>query len=324
VRDLIKEVNPNLNRSSGGRDALYASHQASLFGDRLNTLVGVRREENTSGTSGTTPNVGATFEFIPGFSAFANYSENFRVNGANVTGPGVLPEERIENLPPETAKGADIGLKTSWREDTLTGSVSYFRLENTNIRRNDTQRTLFGDPRNQDSIQTNDVTWFSIGGRERSEGFEADLIWVPMKNFELLTAYSWVWEAKLVADPSLRPGTQDHSIQIGRRLSNTPEHQFKLWGKYAFTAGRLKGFTIGAGGRYTGPTEGATHQSLFDWHMPSYTVFDFSLGYSGQLFGQRVSASIMMENATDHIYLQGQNNIFADPRKIYFNVAIRF
>jgi len=58
--------------------------------------------------------------------------------------------------------------------------------------------------------------------------------------------------------------------------------------------------------------------------MPSYTVFDFSLGYSGQLFGQRVSASIMMENATDHIYLQGQNNIFADPRKIYFNVAIRF
>jgi outer membrane receptor protein involved in Fe transport len=324
VQNLIKEVNPNVNRNFGETEAIYASHQASMFDDRLNTLIGVRREENDDGTSGTTPNFGATYQFAPGFSVFANYSENFRINGPNVSGPGVLPGERIDNLPPETAKGTDIGIKSNWRDDTLSGTLTYFKLENTNIRRNDTQRTFFTEPRNQDSIQTNNVTWFSIGGREASEGFEADLIWVPSRNFELLAAYSWVWEAKIVADPSLTPGTQDYDIQIGRRLTNTPEHQFKLWGKYNFSQGRLKGFSIGAGGRYVGPTKGATHQSLFDINMPSYTVVDLSVGYAGQLFGRRVTAAVMVENATDHIYLQGQNNIFADPRKIYLNLGMRF
>ena len=324
VRQLIKEINPVLSRSSNEVKSLYVSHQGSMLYDRLNTLVGVRREENFDGNSGTTPTFGATYEFLPGFSVFASNSENFRVNGPNISGPGVLASELVNNLPPETAKGKDFGFKTNWRNDTVTGTFSYFQLENTNIRRNDTQRTFFDEPRNLDSIQTNNVTWFNIGGRERSEGLEADLIWVPSRNFELLGAYSWVWEAKLVADPSLIPGSADYLIQIGRRLTNTPKHQFKLWGKYSFTAGRLKGLTVGAGGRYVGPTEGATHQTIFDIHMPSYTIYDFSLGYTGQVLGHKMSVSVVAENLANHIYLQGQNNVFADPRKIYINAALRF
>jgi outer membrane receptor protein involved in Fe transport len=324
VRQLIKEINPNVTRTRNKVESLFASHQGSMFDDRVNTLVGIRREENLDGSRGTTPTFGINWEFMKDVTAFASYSENFRINGPNITGPGALPSEIVANLPPETAKGSEIGLKTSWRNHTLLGTVSLFRLENTNLRRNDTQRTFFDDPRNQDSIQTNNVTWFSIGGRERSEGLEADLIWAPNPSFELLFAYSWVWFAKIVADPSLLPGTQDYSIQIGRRLTNTPEHQFKLWGKYAFSSGALKGLTIGAGGRYVGPTEGATHQSLFDIHMPSYTIFDLALGYGTQVFGRRTQLNLVVENAANHIYLQGQNNIFADPRKVYVNASFAF
>lgn len=324
VRNLIKEINPAISRNLGEVKSLYASHQGALFNDRLNTLIGVRREENSDGTTGTTPTFGANWEFVPDVALFASYSENFRINGPNVTGPGVQAGEVMNNLPPETAKGVEVGLKTSFRENTLTGTVSLFRLENSNIRRNDTQRTFFDEPRNQDSIQTNNVTWFSIGGRERSEGLEADLIWAPNPSLEVLLGYSWVWEAKIVADPSLLPGTQDYDIQIGRRLTNTPEHQLKAWGKYTFRSGSCKGLSIGLGGRYVGPTEGATHQSLFDIHMPSYTIFDVSAGYGMAVFGQKTQLNLVVENATNHIYLQGQNNIFADPRKIYLNVAVSF
>ncbi|MBI4626193.1 MAG: TonB-dependent receptor [Verrucomicrobia bacterium] len=324
VRNLIKEINPIVGRNYAHIRSYYVSYQASTFKDRLNTLISVRHEGNADGTSGTVPSFGVNYEFIPGFLFFASRSENFRVNGPNITGPGVRPGELQTNLPPEEAIGTDIGIKSNWKENALVGTLSYFTLDNKNERRTDTARTMLTEPRNLDNTNTNDVQWFNIGGRERSSGLELDLAWTPVRDYETVLAYSYIWEAKIVADPSLAPGSNDARIQIGRRIGNTPVHQFKWWNKYTFAKGRWKGLALGAGVRFIGATPGATHQTIFDEYNPAYRLVDLYAGYRTKLMGRPVSAALTVENATNHIYVQGLNNTYADPRKIFLNVACGF
>jgi outer membrane receptor protein involved in Fe transport len=323
VRTLIKEVNPTVGLTTSRVTSYYASHQASALRGRLNTMASVRREENESGVGGTVPTFGFTYEFVPGFTFFASRSEAFRVNGPNITGPGARPEEIVSNLPPEKGIGMDFGLKTNWRENTLTGTFSYFTLVNENLRRFTSQRNLFDEPRNLDATTANDVTWWNVGGEERSEGIELDLIWAPRPQYELMLAYSYLWEAKIISDPSLLPGTQDHATQIGRRLTNSPYHQFKVWNRYSFESGALKGLSVGAGVRYVGEAFGATHSPIFAWTNPSYTIFDLFAAYELTLRDRRWKAALTVENAGNHIYLQGEGNVFAEPRKLYFHVSTR-
>ena len=123
-----------------------------------------------------------------------------------------------------------------------------------------------------------------------------------------------------MADPSLAPGSQAYRFQIGRRLGNLPRHQLKFWSKYTFTTGTLKGFGVGAGFRYVGPTDAQFTQFIFDWHNPSYQVYDLYLGYTRKFFGRSTNIWLTGTNMTNHIYLQGLNNNFAPPRKIFLNI----
>ena len=110
---------------------------------------------------------------MPGFIAFTSRSENFRINGSNITGPGALASEILPNLPPETARGFDLGIKSNWRDNTLSGSFTNYTLENNNQRRTDRLRSDT-DPRNLDATTANNITWFNVGGRERNTGIELD------------------------------------------------------------------------------------------------------------------------------------------------------
>lgn len=324
VRQLIKEINPTVGLTTSRIKSYYASYQGAALQGRLNVMASARHEENELGVGSTVPTFGATYEFIPGFSLFASRSEAFRINGPNITGPGVLPSEYVANLAPEKGIGTDLGIKTNWRDNTLSGSLTYFTLANEHLRVFNSQRNLYDEPRNLDATTANDVTWWSIGGKQRSEGIEMDLNWVPFRGYEAQVAYSWVWDALIVSDPSLVPGSQDYRIEIGRRLTNTPVHQFKFWNKYTFGDGALKGLSLGGGFRYVGEAFGATHSAIFNWKNPAYTIYDLMAAYDLKLVDHKVKLALTVENATNHIYLQGEGNVFAEPRKIYFNATVAF
>jgi len=322
VRQLIKEINPVIAKTTSRIKSYYASYQGALLEGRLNAMASIRHEENDLGVGASVPTFGATYEFVPGFTIFTSRSEAFRINGPNITGPGIQPGELEPNLPPEKGIGMDIGLKTNWRENTLSGTLTYFNLVNENLRRFSSQRNLYEEPRNLDAATANDVTWWNVGGEERSEGLELDLNWVPRREWELLVAYSYTWEAKIVSDPSLQPGTQAYRTQIGRRLTNTPYHQVKLWNKYTFPDGGLKGLSVGGGIRYIGQADGATHSAIFGWKNKAYTIYDLYAGYDFRWRERQARVALTVENATNHIYLQGEGNVFAEPRKIYLNVSV--
>jgi len=304
------------------RNGYYVSYQGAFLEDRLNVMAGVRYEEFVQKDFGellqdindTTYMGGFTFEWIKGFSLFGSYSENFQPNrGANVTGVGVLPEER-ESLPSETGNGIDVGVKIDAFDGKLSGMVTFFNLERQNIRARDDERTD-NDPRNQDG--TTNVVWYGTSGLQRSQGTEWELIYTPVPAYQLIVSYSWMWEADLIRDANLPPD----AYHFQRRLRNAPEHKLSLWNKYTFVDGPLTGFEIGFGMRYS------------DEHFPrdapsplindSFVVFDGLLAYKTEIRGMEWRFSLNLENITDELYQEG-HTAAGDPFKARFTAAVKF
>lgn len=303
----------------------YITHQATLLNERIHTMIGARKVEFESALDKISETVfsgGITFRVIDGVVLFGSYSENF-IPTINLSagGPGALPSE-IFQLPTESAAGWDVGIKTDWQDNKLSGSATVFELERQNIARNAVEKRE-EDPRNNDADPNNDVTFRSADGLERSRGLELDLTWSPNRNYQALVAYAYLWEAKLVSDPNYVPGTLYHSIQIGRRLRTTPEHTFSFFNRYKFTDGALKGLSIGGGARYTGEHGPLNHNAQFNIINDSSLVFDAFVKYKTKLFNRDTTFQLNIENLTDEFYIIG-NRSAGDPRKFYLSANMSF
>jgi iron complex outermembrane receptor protein len=132
-----------------------------------------------------------------------------------------------------------------------------------------------------------------------------------------------MWEANLISDPNYVPGTLNHAIQIGRRLRTAPDHLFSVFNRYKFTEGPLKGFSVGAGARYTGEHGPLNHNAQFNVINDSSLVFDAFIKYQTKIFEQDTEFQLNVENVTDEFYIIG-NRSAGDPRKFYFSVNLTF
>lgn len=324
----LNEIFTDLNETGSGAaetKGYYITHQTTLMDGRVHTMLGARRvefESDLDKVSETVFSSGLTFRVVDGVVLFGSYSENFipTIN-LSASGPGALPGEIVQ-LPTESAAGWDVGIKTDWQENKLSGSVSFFELERQNITRNAVEKRE-ADPRNNDADPNNDVFFRSASGLERSRGMELDLTWSPTRNYQALVAYSYLWEAKLVSDPNYVPGTLFHSIQIGRRLRTAPEHTFSFFNRYKFTDGALKGFSIGAGGRYIGEHGPLNHSPQFNIINDSSLLFDAFIKYKTKLFDRDTEIQLNIENVTDDFYIIG-NRSSGDPRKFYLTATMFF
>jgi len=312
------------------RKGYYVNHQGEFFNGRLNTMFGARREKFTSESVGAAPTEyeddvfmgGFSLKVIEGLNFFASFSQSFEPNrppnDKNIQGAGVLPGEQ-QQLGPRSGEGIDIGFKSALWDNKLSGTISYFNLQQeANVRRDDEKTN--SDPRNLDDDSTNNVTWFRNAGRTESEGLEVELVYSPTPNYQLVAAFSWMWTAALVEDPGLPP---DHGL-FDRRNQNSPEYKFTLWNKYVFTEGRLAGFEIGLGGRYIDdhfPRTGlGTTQLLVNEES---LVFDGLLAYKTTIGGYETRFALQLENLLDEVYQEG-HTAAGDPFKANFSVTVNF
>src|SRR5262249_40811861 len=100
--------------------------------------------------------------------------------------------------------------------------------------------------------------------------------------------------------------------------------QFKLWNKYTFTTGFLKNVSLGAGILYVDATTGQYTQYLFQQQNPAYTIFDLMVSYATKVGDLHATAWVSVQNAGNHLYLQGLVGEWAPPRKIFGNIKIEF
>ena len=334
------------------RTGTYVTWRGQLLGDRLNLNVGVRREKGDTSVfapvsgirttdlqKGTTPMVGANLRLMPGLVAFASYSESFVPSTArSATGPLVRANE-IFALGPIEGKGIEAGLKTDWLDNTFSGTVSLFRVEQSNEPILDNERTN-ADPRNRDPSTPSgirfpfDVTFFNGGGARATEGVDGDLVWSPRRNFQMLASFTYTWKAEIEKGLATSPGTglrADGTSQVlplispnGTRLVRVPKFAGGLFGKYSFATGDLKGFSVGLGGRYT-----SEHIIFFggpdfqNFLQKSYVVLDGSVGYETQVFGRATHFSLNVGNLADKRYVDGTYAPGA-PRRFQLTARITF
>lgn len=316
------------------RTGYYATWRSHLLSDRLILQAGVRREEGETsvfapftGTrsfdvqKGTTPMYGANFRVMPGLVAFASYAESFVPSSARTaTGP-LATQAEIKPLGPVVGEGYEVGVKTDWRENTLTGTVSFFRAALTNQPQIDTNRTD-NDPRNRDPSTPSgirfpyDVTFFTGGGETATEGIDSDVVWSPLRNFQLLANFTYAWTAEIVSGVPSSPGTglRENGTSViiapispnGSRLVRVPKFSGGLFGKYTFVDGDLKGYSVGAGMRHVGEHiiffGGADFQKFT---QKAYQVFDLNLGYETKLLGRRTHFALNVTNLFDKRVVDG-------------------
>ncbi|MEM6827584.1 MAG: TonB-dependent siderophore receptor [Pseudomonadota bacterium] len=208
--------------------ALYAQDQVTIA-DRVHILASLRYselgiEERVGGAGNNEtyrewdPRFGVTVDVVDGVSVFAGYATGSRLslffNGTN-------------SPLPERSESYEAGIKFGLDEIGLSGSLSAYRIDRTNVPTPD-PTTFFT------SIQT---------GEQRSEGFEADFIFEPTPAFSLLATYAYT-DARVIADTV---------IPVGDQLPRVPEHQGRIAARYRFLDGALEGFELGAG--LTGASE---------------------------------------------------------------------
>jgi outer membrane receptor protein involved in Fe transport len=334
------------------REGFYASWRGQLWRDRINVNVGVRREEGDTSVfapftgvrttdlqKGTTPMAGLNVRLRPGFVAFASYSESFVPSAArSATGPLVRPDE-IVALGPIEGKGYEAGFKADVLQNTLSGTVSFFRVEQSNEPSIDYDRTN-NDPRNRDpSVPSGirfpfDVTFFVGGGARATEGIDGDLVWSPRRNFQLLASFTYTWKAEIEEGVASSPGSGfrlDGTSQVlplispnGTRLVRVPEYTAALFGKYSFTTGSLKGWSVGFGGRYMGEHivffGGADFQNFT---QSAYTIFDATLGYETKFFDRPVRYTLSLTNLADKEYVDGTYTP-GPPRRVQLTARFQF
>ncbi|EPF3215432.1 TonB-dependent siderophore receptor [Enterobacter hormaechei] len=220
------------NRLGYQQNGYYLQDQIAFGG--LNVLASLRFDDYRSVTTNylqngdkawvsqdrLTKRLGALYAFENGPSPFISYSEGF----APVSPQGTLTAKDVK---PTTSKQVEGGVKYLLAEYATTFTASVFNIRQKNV--------VTSDPGFLNYRQTGEV---------ESKGAELSAISRPTDNLTLIANYAYTHAIN----------TEDDKYQ-GKRPTQVPENAFNLWGDYTFDSTPLRGLTLGAGARYTGPME---------------------------------------------------------------------
>ena len=250
--------------------AVYAQHQLTLF-DHLHLLAGGRWTTLTIEERGLgqdvseteiTPRLGAAVEVTDSLIAFVGYGRGFQGVQAFT---GATPPR------PERSEQIEAGLRFSFDEVGLSGSIAGYQLTRKNVPAFDPDNPGF-------QIQT---------GEQRARGAELDLIWQATPEFTLLANYAYT-DARVTADTV---------IPQGDRLARIPLHGGRLSARYEFLDGPLEGLGLGLG------VTAASEREITlpnDVQTEAYFVLDAQLSYD---VGP-VELGVSIENLTDEAYFE--------------------
>ena len=120
-------------------------------------------------------------------------------------------------------------------------------------------------------------------------------------NFKLLGSYTLTdieYSKSMVSTLSTATNPIENK---GNSPTQAPKHMASLWGDYAFNEGALDGLRLGAGVRYVGYSWADAENTM---KVPSYTLFDASVGYDLSKVGIKgVDVRVNANNLTNESYV---------------------
>lgn len=310
-------------------------------GDRVTTLVGVRRDSVrtlryaqasgliTGDTEGTvnSPSVGVVVEAFPGLSFYAGASKTF------IATPGGLAFSfEDEPLPLRRGEGRDVGLKFTLWQGRISGSLGYYKSEETNASSSrqdigteiNAIRTLMG-------LQAgNTFSIFNDTQDATATGYEFDVTanlrpgWSLSANFSLpesvlsnsLPRYRRylgenrpAWET-YAANPTnsaaeqVRQNLQDIDVILDRNADGLPrvnqtDYVANVFTRYRLTRGVLKGLAMGGGMNVVGRRLMALRPGFPRDYSGSYRTFSALVSYERKWKKTTGSLQLNVTNLTD-------------------------
>jgi iron complex outermembrane receptor protein len=162
------------------------------------------------------PQVGLLYHLANPVSLYGSWAKSFvPVSGTSLSGNGFRPEigQQFEG-----------GLKSELLRGRLSGTLSVYRINLTNV--------LIPDPAN--------VLFSVSGGKQRSQGVELDMTGKLTSNWNVNFNYAFL-QANVIGAGE---GTY---IPVGTPLANDPRHGVNLWTVYNLNRGPLKNLSFGGG-----------------------------------------------------------------------------
>jgi outer membrane receptor protein involved in Fe transport len=329
---------------------------AQQIANSISTAPGSYYEGTLIAKKGDSAMGGFSYALTPGLTLYASYSQTYLPNTGYLAATdenlvrikaislGLDPDAQIARieaggsnnpLKNEAGKNYEFGAKVSLWGQKLVGTFSMFRLLRTNEKLDDTQRQI-QDPLNYSasnfggafSTANGGVRWYSNSSTREVQGAEAEVIWTPLRNYQVLTNGSWLPTAKTTADPrffnpanppagatvaQIQSNSQNYYFTYGFRLPNVPEFRFSLFNKYTFTAGWARGLSLLGGARYSSVMNIANDINTDSKHggitAGNYLVFDGGLRFPWALGGYDFDTSLQISNLLNTDYNEGSGGL---------------
>lgn len=255
-------------RAENKQQKFFALETLSLLDQRLQLSVGASRvKAETSSRNKRTGTAtaklavtedllqyGAVFKLSPRMSVFYGYNENFAPNFTS-TG-GVLPSQ--------LGKQHEFGFKADFPESRFSASLSWFDIQQQNV-------PVLSFP------QTNPPTFVLVPGQS-SQGIDGDLAFKVTDSLDVVATFAFL-------DAEARSQANSAAPVITNPVNNVAETTFGLWTRYKFTAGGLKGLSIGLGLSHLSQRAITDNSNARVFgHLDGFTVADLVLGYETGAF----------------------------------------
>ncbi|WP_328825630.1 TonB-dependent siderophore receptor [Pseudomonas sp. S37] len=220
-----------------------------------------------------TTRAGVLYLFENGIAPYVSYSESFN--------PNTVSDQNGRPLAPTEGTQWEAGIKYQPPGSDNLFTASVFRIEQENLA----------------SKQPNEDFYRPVG-EVRSQGLELEAHVQLTDSLKLLGGYTFTDVEYSKSMPSLVSGSLDNK---GNSPTQAPKQMFSLWADYNFRQGALDGLRLGGGVRYVGYSWVDAENSM---KVPSYTLFDASIGYDlGKVGLTGVDVRLNANNLTNESYI---------------------
>ena len=223
-----------------------------------------------------TGRAGALYLFDNGLAPYISYSESFN--------PNSYADSAGNPLPPTDGKQWELGLKYQppGTDDLYTASL--FRIDQENL-----------------ATKLPQDNFYRAIGAVRSQGLELEAHLQLTEQFKVLGSYTFTDIEYSKSMVSTLSTPTDIIENKGNSPTQAPRHMASVWADYKFASGTLDGLRLGGGVRYVGYSWADAENTM---KVPSYTLFDASMGYDlGKVGLKGVDVRLNANNLTNETYV---------------------
>ena len=249
----------------------FGSWQGSMLDNRLRLNASVNHTSinlvqysnglstapsNTTDLSKTSPMIGGMFDITKEVSLFVVHSTSIF--------PTTDKNSFLVQMPAVTGKSFEGGVKVELLNGKISGTISYYEISqrggsqtdssaaNQNTQRWDGMTAAQRIASFPGKTRTDLLGDLVPGGTQKSKGFEADLVFQPTKEWQIMLSY---------ANNDQKVTEALNKASIGQSTGGHIKNQVALLTKYSFREGVAKGLFVGAGLQKAG-------QALQDYSVP--------------------------------------------------------